>query len=134
MQWQIQLKVIFNRTEHFSFLFSDVSFRSSHPEVLLQKGVLKISRKFTGEHPWRSAISQLYWNRTSAWVFCCKFAAYFQNIFSKEHIWTATSDFCYLKTISFRHSHLYYNVSGYWEKDNKIKQIDIKRPSPRHRQ
>ena len=24
---------------------------------------------------------QLYWNRTSAWVLCCKFAAYFQNIF-----------------------------------------------------
>ena len=27
---------------------------------------------------------RLYWNRTSAWVFSCKFAAYFQNIFS-EH-------------------------------------------------
>ena len=25
---------------------------------------------------------QLYWNRTSAWVFSCKFAAYFQNTFS----------------------------------------------------
>ena len=24
---------------------------------------------------------QLYWNRTSAWVFSCKFAAYFQNNF-----------------------------------------------------
>ena len=24
---------------------------------------------------------QLYWNRTSAWVFSCKFTAYFQNIF-----------------------------------------------------
>ena len=24
---------------------------------------------------------QLYWNRTSAWVFSCKFAAYFQNTF-----------------------------------------------------
>ena len=24
---------------------------------------------------------QLYWNRTSAWVFCSKFAAYFQNTF-----------------------------------------------------
>ena len=34
---------------------------------------------------------QLYWNRTSAWAFSCKFAAYFQNTFSKEHIWTAAS-------------------------------------------
>ena len=32
-------------------------FRSSHPEVFLKKGVLKICNKFTGEHPCRSAIS-----------------------------------------------------------------------------
>ena len=29
----------------------------SHPEVFLVKGVLKICRKFTGEHPCRSVIS-----------------------------------------------------------------------------
>ena len=29
---------------------------------------------------------------TSAWVFSCKFAAYFQNTFSYEHLWTAASD------------------------------------------
>ena len=32
-------------------------FRSSHPEVFLGKGVLKICSKYTGEHPCRSAIS-----------------------------------------------------------------------------
>ena len=49
--------------------------RSSHPEVFLGKGVLKICSKFTGEHPCQSAISivNLYCN--------CKFAAYFQSIF-----------------------------------------------------
>ena len=60
-------------------------FRSSHPEVLFWKGVLQICIKFTWEHPWRSVISiklQLYWNRTSAWVFSHKSVAYFQNIFS----------------------------------------------------
>ena len=31
--------------------------RSSPPEVFLGKGVLKICNRFTGEHPWRSAIS-----------------------------------------------------------------------------
>ena len=31
--------------------------RSSHPEVFLRKGVLKICSKFTAEHPCRSAIS-----------------------------------------------------------------------------
>ena len=34
----------------------------------------------------------LYWNRTSAWVFCCKFAAYFQNTFSPEHLLMAASE------------------------------------------
>ena len=32
-------------------------YRSSHSEVFLGKGVLKICSKFTGEHPCRSAIS-----------------------------------------------------------------------------
>ena len=32
-------------------------FRSSHPEVSLPEGVLKIYSKFTGEHQCRSAIS-----------------------------------------------------------------------------
>ena len=37
--------------------------RSSHPEVFLRKGVLKICSKFTGEHPCRSVISiKLLWN------------------------------------------------------------------------
>ena len=31
--------------------------RSSHPEVFLEKAVLKICSKFIGEHPCRSAIS-----------------------------------------------------------------------------
>ena len=33
------------------------SFKSSHQDVFLRKGVVKISSKFTGEHPCRSAIS-----------------------------------------------------------------------------
>ena len=32
-------------------------FRSSHPEVFIEKGVPKICSKFTGEYPWRSVIS-----------------------------------------------------------------------------
>ena len=34
---------------------------------------------------------QLYWNHTLTWVFSCKFAAYFQNTFSSEHLWRAVS-------------------------------------------
>ena len=36
---------------------------------------------------------QRYWNHTSAWVFSCKFAAYFHNSFSFEHFWKATSGY-----------------------------------------
>ena len=50
--------------------------RSSHPEEFLRKGVLKIGSKFTGEHPCGSVIS--------AWVFSCKFAAYFRAPFLKN--------------------------------------------------
>ena len=30
--------------------------------------------------------------RTSAWVFSCKFAAYFQNTFSQKHLWVVASE------------------------------------------
>ena len=33
--------------------------RSSHPKVFFVKGVLKICSKFTGQHPWQSAISAI---------------------------------------------------------------------------
>ena len=65
--------------------------RISSSEVFLRKGVLKICNKFTGEHPWRSAISRLYWNCTLSWVLACKFAAYFQNNFFQEHLWMVAS-------------------------------------------
>ena len=65
-------------------------YRSSRPEVL-GKGVLKICSKFKWEHPCRRAISKLYWNRTSRWVFSCKSTAFFQNTVYSEHIWRAAS-------------------------------------------
>ena len=37
-----------------------------------------------------------YWNHFLAWMFSCKFAAYFQNTFSSEHLWRATSGYCAL--------------------------------------
>ena len=36
---------------------------------------------------------QPYWNHTSAWVFSVKFATYFQNTFSWEHLWVTASDY-----------------------------------------
>ena len=67
--------------------------RSSRSEVFLGNSVLKTCSKFTREHPCRSAISiKLLCSfieialrhgcspvNFPAWVFSCKFAAYFQN-------------------------------------------------------
>ena len=39
--------------------------RTSHPEVFLRKGVLKICSKFTGEHPCRSVILEHLWMAAS---------------------------------------------------------------------
>ena len=65
--------------------------RNRSSQAFLGKGVLKICTKFTGE---------LYWNRTSAWAFSCKFAAYFRSTFSKEHIWAAASKGRLFKALS----------------------------------
>ena len=41
------------------------------------------------------AAKRLYWNHISAWVFACKFATYFQNTFSYEHLcWAASEAWC----------------------------------------
>ena len=72
--------------------FISSHYRSSPLEVFLGKGALKIRSKFTGEHPCWSATKvalQLYWSSASAWVFSCKFAAYFQYNFSQERLWRA---------------------------------------------
>ena len=39
------------------FFDVDITVRRSPPEVFLEKGVLKIYSKFTGEYPCRSVIS-----------------------------------------------------------------------------
>ena len=49
--------------------------RKQHPEVFLEKGVLKIRSKFTREHPCRIAISIKLHSKGA-----------------KEHLWTAASD------------------------------------------
>ena len=43
------------------------------------------------KYDFNKVVLQLYWNRTSAWVVSCKFAAYFHNTFSQEHLWVAAS-------------------------------------------
>ena len=91
-------------------------FRNNHSEMFCWKGVLKICSKFRGEHPCRSATSiklqQLYWSRTSAWVFSCKFVAYFQNTFSTEHLWMAASEILF-KKLNFKRSNISVETNMY---------------------
>ena len=42
-----------------------------------------------------NAALQFYWNLTLAWVSSCKFAAYFQDTFSYENLWTTVSEIIY---------------------------------------
>ena len=73
-------------------------FRSSHPEVFLEKGVLKICSKFTGEHPCRNVISIKLESKATllkshfGMGVLCKFATCFQNTISQEHVLVAASE------------------------------------------
>ena len=56
-------------------------------KAVLQRWCSEISSKFTGEHlmpkcDFHVDKKQLYRNHTFAWMFFCKFAAYFQISFS----------------------------------------------------
>ena len=75
----IFVKNLTDKIDGFTRKPRDKNARSSHPEVFLEKGVLKICSKFTGEDPCRSAISIL------AWVFSYNFGAYFS-----EHLFLRT--------------------------------------------
>ena len=69
--WYIQHDIFIDSFDH-NFNWQLTIIRSSRPELFLGKGALKICSKFTGEHPCRRA-KQFFWNRTSTWVFSCKF-------------------------------------------------------------
>ena len=81
------------------------SYRSSHSEVFLGKGALKICSKFTGEHPCRSAISiKLLCNFIEiARRHGCSpinLLHNFRTPLSKTtHLWTATSVFMNSKNL-----------------------------------
>ena len=84
----------------FSVIFCGLTFNAWHPlkthttnlrsspsEVFLRKGVLENMRQIyrrtsMPKCDFSNVAKQLYWNRTSAWVFSCKPTAYFQNTFS----------------------------------------------------
>ena len=75
------------------------------------------------KHPCNLIFLQLSWNHTSACVFSCKFAAYFQNTFPYEHI----------ERVSSGNAVLFVQSKDWWPKDfstnKKIKQEIIEKNS-----
>ena len=69
--------------------------RSSHPDVprnRCSENMQQIYRRTTMQKcDFNKVAKQLYWNHTSAGLFSCKFAAYFQNSFFIKHLWVAAS-------------------------------------------
>ena len=59
--------------KNLNVYFRPLSLNILEAEVFLIKCMLKICNKFTAEHPCQRVISV----HSSAWVFSCKFAAYF---------------------------------------------------------
>ena len=43
------------------------------------------------KYDFNKVAKQLYWNCISAWLLSCKFAAFFQNIFSYKHVLVTAS-------------------------------------------
>ena len=87
--------------------------RSSPPEVLSSKGVLKMYSKFTEGHPCRSVISINLLCKLTEIVFrhgCLpvNLLQIFQNTFLQEHLWKTTSDEKHDKR---RYSHTIYFLS-----------------------
>ena len=70
------------------------SSKSSSTKIsIISSGKLPIYRRTsTLKCDFNKVALQLYWNYTSAWMFSCKFAAYFQNSFSQKHLWVTASD------------------------------------------
>ena len=92
-------KEILNGELHFlssaKMVFLNFNFQK-HPSIVKRcsGNVQQIYRKTTmSKCDFNKVALQLYWNHTSSWVFSCKSAVYFQNIFLQEHLWRAASEF-----------------------------------------
>ena len=95
--------------KRFSKSMLQICRRTPMPKCDFNKIASQLYWNRTSACDFNKIASQLYWNRTSAWVFPCKFAEYFQNTFSYEHLWMAASEhiqfhkispFAYVKNLS----------------------------------
>ena len=74
-----------------------VGYRTFIQQKQSSKGVLVKRPSESMQHIYRMlqrifVAKHFCWSRTSAWVFYCKFVAYFQNTFLLEHLWRAAAE------------------------------------------
>ena len=77
-----------------------VTFRNSQSRGVFIKKCSKICCKFTAEHllskcDFNKVALQIYFAIKLLCKFSCKYAAFFQNTFSEEHLSTAAFDYCF---------------------------------------
>ena len=84
------MKNIFQLYEKdINMMFGNLIMRGTSEAVtqsLLKKRCPENMQQIYKRTPMRSAISIKLHNHTLAWVFSCKFAAYFQDTFSQKHL------------------------------------------------
>ena len=74
-----------------------VGYRTFIQQKQSSKGVLVKRPSESMQHIYRMlqrifVAKHFCWSCTSAWVFYCKFVAYFQNTFLLEHLWRAAAE------------------------------------------
>ena len=101
-------------TNIINYFFSEC--RSSESEVFLGKRCFENMQQIYRRAPipkcdLEKIALQLHWNCTSAWLFSCKFVAYFQNTFSQKHLWTAASENgCFLLSRGIKYGWSFSNL------------------------
>ena len=69
-------------------------FQKQPPRGVLSKRCSENMQQIYGRTPMQKCDFNKVAKATSAWVFSCKFVAYFQNTFSQKHLWVAASVHC----------------------------------------
>ena len=85
-------------------------YRSSRAEVLLGKGALKISSKFTGEHPAKCEFALYFQNRLAASVTKSAFKNLLKKVFVFLKICFKVKVFKMFKTFTYCHIKAYRSL------------------------
>ena len=81
------LKFNFKRLRKWNSFHSEEAPQKCCSKMLFYKNATSLQESTRPEVWLYNVAKRFYWNLTSAWLFSCKFAKYFQNTFLEEHFW-----------------------------------------------